>query len=128
MKSFGFIDDLSIRASYGENGNAPGESYTQYNTYSTFSWNYLDQATMYSKSIELANKKWETTIQKNIGINLIVFKNRLNIDVDFYKKRTEDLFFKNLKIPTKVKKPKRKNKIELQDDNAVRIKIVVSFP
>jgi hypothetical protein len=60
----------------------------------------MGQPAIYSKSIELANKKWETTIQKNIGINAILFNNRINIDIDFYQKRTKDLFFKDLKIPT----------------------------
>ena len=100
MQSFGFLNDLSVRASYGENGNAPGKSYTQFNTYTTFSWNYMGEPSIYSKSIELANKKWETTIQKNIGVNAILFNNRINIDIDVYQKRTKDLFFQNLKIPS----------------------------
>ncbi len=100
MKQIEFINDLSIRASYGENGNAPGKSYTQFNRYGTFDWNYLGESAIYSQTMELANKKWETTIQRNFGLNLIVFNNRLDIDIDIYRKRTEDLFFKNLKIPT----------------------------
>lgn len=100
MQRFAFLDELSIRASYGENGNAPGESYSQYNTYGTYSWNYLGEAAMYSKTMELANKKWETTIQKNIGFNLAVLNNRLTVDVDYYLKCTEDLFFEELDIPS----------------------------
>jgi TonB-linked SusC/RagA family outer membrane protein len=100
MQQFQFIDDLSVRASYGENGNAPGKSYTQFNNYSTFDWNYLGESAMYSKTMELVNKKWETTIQKNLGFNLILFNNRIDIDVDIYNKRTKDLFFEELKIPT----------------------------
>ena len=100
MQSLAFLDDLSIRASYGENGNAPGKSYSQFNTYGVLSWNYLGQAAIYSKSIEQANKKWETTIQKNIGFELIMFDNAINMDVDFYHKRTNDLYFDKLQIPT----------------------------
>jgi TonB-linked SusC/RagA family outer membrane protein len=100
MKSLTFLDDLSIRASYGENGNAPGKSYTQYNTYGTLSWNYMGEAAIYSKSMELANKKWETAIQKDLGFELIMFKDRINIDVDFYHKRTLDLYFDDLTIPS----------------------------
>lgn len=100
MQSLTFLDDLSIRASYGENGNAPGKSYTQYNTYGTLSWNYMGEAAIYSKSMELANKKWETAVQKNLGFELIMFRDRINIDVDFYKKRTLDLYFKDLTIPS----------------------------
>jgi TonB-linked SusC/RagA family outer membrane protein len=100
MKSLTFISDLSIRASYGENGNAPGKSYSQFNNYGTFSWNYLGEPALYSQTMELTNKKWETTIQKNLGFNLIILNNRINIDLDIYQKRTKDLFFEDLNIPS----------------------------
>jgi TonB-linked SusC/RagA family outer membrane protein len=100
MQSLAFLNDLSLRASYGENGNAPGKSYTQFNSYTTYDYNYLGQPAVYAKSMELANKKWETTIQKNIGMNIILFENRINVDFDFYQKRTKDLFFEKLKIPS----------------------------
>jgi TonB-linked SusC/RagA family outer membrane protein len=101
MKSFKFINDLSLRASYGQNGNEPGsKSYTQYNQYGTFDWTYLGEPAMYSKTMELANKRWETTIQKNLGFNLVMFNQKINIDFDVYHKRTKDLFFENLAIPS----------------------------
>jgi TonB-linked SusC/RagA family outer membrane protein len=99
MKSFQkWIDDLSVRASYGISGNAPRKDYTFYNTYGNFDWGYLGQAAVYPSNIELKNLRWETVTGVNVGINLIMFKNRLNLDVEMYKNRTKNLFFNGLQI------------------------------
>jgi TonB-linked SusC/RagA family outer membrane protein len=100
MKSITAINDFSIRASYGENGNASGSSYSGYNTYTTYGWTYLNQVGVYSNGMELSNLKWETTTQKDIGFNLEMFKSRINIDVDFYQKRTNNLYFEDISIPS----------------------------
>ena len=99
MKSFEkWVDDLSFRASYGISGNAPRKDYTFYNTYSNFDWGYLGQAAVYPSNIELKNLRWETVTGLNVGVNLIMFKNRLNLDVEMYKNRTNNLFFNDLQI------------------------------
>jgi TonB-linked SusC/RagA family outer membrane protein len=99
MKSFEkWIDDLSFRASYGISGNAPRKDYTFYNTYSNFDWGYLGQAAVYPSNIELKNLRWETVTGLNVGVNLIMFKNRFNLDIEMYKNRTNNLFFNDLQI------------------------------
>jgi TonB-linked SusC/RagA family outer membrane protein len=89
------LDELSIRASYGQSGNAPKKDYTFYNVYGNFDWSYLGQSAVYPANMELTNLRWETIIGQNVGFNLIMFKNRINVDVDLYKNRTKDLFFAN---------------------------------
>lgn len=100
MASFPFVNDLSVRAGYGQSGNAPRASYSHFNTYQNFDWNYLGQSGIYPTNMELRNLKWETVIQSNLGFNLILFKNRVNLDIDLYQKRTKDLFYRGLKIPS----------------------------
>ncbi len=92
------VDDLSFRLSYGQSGNAPQKDYTFFNTYDNFDWSYLGQGGIYSQSLALKMLKWETVIGENIGFNLVMFKNRLNLDVDVYKNRTKNLFFPGLQI------------------------------
>ncbi|TDH24261.1 SusC/RagA family TonB-linked outer membrane protein [Segetibacter sp. 3557_3] len=92
------VDDLSLRASYGRSGNAPKRDYTFYNTYSNLNWNYLGEAGVYSSNMELRNLRWETVIGQNVGVNLAMFKNKVSLDVEFYKNRTKDLFFQDLQI------------------------------
>ncbi len=100
MAGFKAINDLSVRASYGQAGNAPRADYTFYNTYGTFAWNYQGQGGVYSRSIQLDNLKWEVIHGQNLGFDLIMFNRRINVDVDIYKNRTKDLLFYGLTIPT----------------------------
>lgn len=99
MEKFHFIDDLSLRGSYGQSGNAPRNNYSFYNVYGNFSSDYLGQPAVYPENIELKNLKWETITGRNIGLGLGMFKNRLSLDVDLYVNRTTDLFFNDLNIP-----------------------------
>lgn len=93
-----WIDDLSFRASYGQSGNAPRRDYTFYNIYGNFDWGYLGQAAVYPANMELKNLRWETISGTNVGLNLIMFKSRINMDVEVYKNRTKNLFFNGLQI------------------------------
>ncbi|MEI6947813.1 SusC/RagA family TonB-linked outer membrane protein [Paraflavisolibacter sp. H34] len=99
MKSYQkWLDDLSVRGSYGVSGNAPRNDYSFYNTYSNFEWGYMGQAAVYPSNMELKNLRWETVTGKNLGVNLIMFKNRFNLDVEVYQNRTNNLFFNGLQI------------------------------
>lgn len=99
MKRYTFINDLSIRASYGHVGNPPSKDYTFYNTYGTFNWSYQGLGGTYPQSIQLNNLKWEVIHGQNLGFNLIMLKRKVNIDVEIYKNRTKDLLFDKLTIP-----------------------------
>lgn len=99
MKSVTFVDDLSLRASYGASGNAPGSNYAYFNKYSPFGWSYAGNAAVYPSNIELSKLKWETVVGKNLGLNLWLFKNRIKIDAEVYQNTTKDMFYNNLNIP-----------------------------
>ncbi len=92
------IDDLSLRASYGQSGNAPRRDYSYISTYNTFGWTYLGQAGVYPANMELSDLKWETIIGQNVGANLSMFKRRFTADVEFYVNRTKNMFFPGLQI------------------------------
>lgn len=98
MQGLSFLDDLSLRGSYGTSGNEPKASYGHFNIYNNFAWNYLGMSGVYPQNMELKNLKWETVEQSNIGLNLQLFRGRIGLDVDFYKKRTNDMFFEGLNI------------------------------
>jgi TonB-linked SusC/RagA family outer membrane protein len=92
------IDELSLRMSYGRSGNAPKNDYTYFNRYNNLNWSYLGEGGIYASNIGLKQLKWETIIGQNLGFNLGMFRNRLNLDVEVYKKRTKDLLFYGLQI------------------------------
>nr|WP_294870912.1 TonB-dependent receptor [uncultured Pedobacter sp.] len=102
MKKLTFVSDAKLRLSYGETGN---------NRVADFS--YLDQITQpnsagYSygngspskgailSAFGNANLKWETTKQVNIGYDLSLFKQRVNLTLDIYRKTTHDLLLQAL--------------------------------
>ncbi|MDR6337243.1 TonB-linked SusC/RagA family outer membrane protein [Filimonas zeae] len=90
------LDELSLRASFGQSGNAPKNDYSFYNTYSNFGWTYLDESGIYSDNMRLKQLKWETVTGINLGVNLGMFKNRVVLDLEFYRNRTRNLFFRDL--------------------------------
>ena len=92
------IDDLSLRLSYGQSGNAPSSDYSYYNIYNNFDWSFMGQSAVYPSNMELKNLKWETVVGTNIGISLSMFKNRFFLDAEVYRNRTKDLLFNGLQI------------------------------
>ncbi len=98
LKKAKFIDDLSFRASTGKSGNPVNKNYLFYNTYNTYDWTYLGEQGVYSSNLQLSNLKWEKVTDYNFGANLIMFNNRINMDFNIYKKRTNDLYFEKVGI------------------------------
>lgn len=101
MKTFSsFLDEFSFRWSYGVNGAQPRYDFAHVSTYYMYDYAYLGESGVFPGNLELIDLRWEKTIQNNLGANIALFKNRINIDFDIYKKRTRDLFFYGLVIPS----------------------------
>ena len=100
MKEMKFVNDFSLRASTGISGNPVSKNYLYFNNYGTYGFTYLGQQGVYSTGVQLSNLRWERVSDMNIGANLIMIDNRINIDFNWYKKRTNDLYFPNVNIPT----------------------------
>jgi len=100
MQKAQFVDDFSLRLSYGHAGNAPRNDYTFFNTYRASENPYIDLNGVVPNNMELTNLRWETVIGRNLGFNLNMFNNRVILDVDVYSNLTKDLFFANLQVPS----------------------------
>ncbi len=94
------LNDLKIRYSWGQNGNANIPSlYPAYSTYifNTGNGAYDIMGTNSSTAgITLASSgnpdlKWETTYQNNIGIDVQFLGGALNLSADYYIKKTKDM-------------------------------------
>ncbi len=95
------LNDLKIRYSWGQNGNANIPSL--YPAYSTYIYNTGNGAydlsgtnSSTTAGITLASTgnpelKWETTYQNNIGADLTLFNGSLNVSADYYIKKTKDM-------------------------------------
>jgi TonB-linked SusC/RagA family outer membrane protein len=91
MSSLDFLNDLRLKASYGQNGYPPTERYAHFNNYKTFDWTYLGNSAVYPEDMQLENLKWETFTTKNLGITIEMFNNRLMLDFDIYQNSTQDM-------------------------------------
>lgn len=98
LQPVSFINDLSLRLSYGQSGNAPKTDYSFYKTYANWGWSYLGLAGVYPGNIELKNLKWETVAGQNLGVDFSLLKNRISGSFDLYRNRTKDMIFPGLQL------------------------------
>lgn len=102
LKDVEFLDELKLRASYGETGNdridatatqflfvgstnrGPGFGNVD-NPYYTPSG-----STLYNPNI-----RWETTVNRNLGLDFTFFSGKLSGALDFYKNTTRDLLLQS---------------------------------
>ncbi len=95
MKKLEMLSELKLRVSYGVAGNASIPTYaTQSNVYSVSNISFGNNAAQgYSYGQYISNKdlNWERSTTTNIGLDLGVFKNRLNATVDLYKTTTDNI-------------------------------------
>ncbi|MEO6683737.1 MAG: SusC/RagA family TonB-linked outer membrane protein [Ginsengibacter sp.] len=88
-----FVNVLRLRASYGSSGNSnnfPGD-YLYQATYSS-SGDYAGLTTQFATYPGYPDAKWEVTYQTNLGLDFQLFNRRLYGDLNWYDKRTKDLF------------------------------------
>lgn len=90
-----WANNLKVRASYGTVGNASIPNYRTISSYSNGSTVLNKELNPYVVLSNLGNEdlKWETSRQFNVGIDLGLFDNRLQIVTDYYNKTTTDLLF-----------------------------------
>ena len=97
LKKVKWISSLKWRFSIGSVGNQEIGDYEYSDSYSASSYGGV---TAYSKSKEANdNLKWETTVSYNVGLDLALFKDRLQLTADYYYKKTNDLL---LNVPVSV--------------------------
>lgn len=101
MKSLSFLNEGKLRFSYGQSGKQPKDAYSRHGIFNTTDPSqYIDGTVVIPKQVQLTNLKWQTIESYNLGVDLRMFKNRLNITADIYDKTTHDLLWKNYNIPS----------------------------
>lgn len=102
MKDIPWLNDLKIRASYGEVGNQNIRNYNFADIYggsvgSTFydiGGTNNSPATGYSlRAYGNANTKWETAKSKNIGLDAQLFNSSVSVVLDVYRRNTDNLLY-----------------------------------
>tara|TARA_R110002050_G_scaffold261556_1_gene401558 strand:+ start:5115 stop:8132 length:3018 start_codon:yes stop_codon:yes gene_type:complete len=92
------ISDLKLRASYGElgSGNIGDYQYQGFiNTNGAIALGTGQTLQPSATQVRLANSqiKWERLIQKNYGLDLAMFNNKLEFTAEYFDAKTEDVLF-----------------------------------
>ncbi|MEO2059538.1 MAG: TonB-dependent receptor [Mesonia sp.] len=101
MEDISWLNELKLKASYGEQGNdnlgIELPYLTQYSVAST-----IDAAQPLSFSLSYIGNPditWETNKNANFGLNASLFNNRLDIEAEYFQRVVEDMLF-NRPLPT----------------------------
>jgi TonB-dependent starch-binding outer membrane protein SusC len=89
------ISHLKFRTSYGLTGNqaiGPYESLARISS-TFFVVNNTSVSSVRPTTIANRDLTWETTAQFNVGLDMELFENRINMTGDYYYKKTNDLLF-----------------------------------
>lgn len=106
MEDLDFISSLKLRASWGISGNdrigrnisealiSTGEDYVLGN----------DSEVLGAAITRLGNSgiKWEDTEQYNIGLDLNLFRNKLEIIAEYFQRNSSDILYINIPVPNTI--------------------------
>ena len=99
-----WISMLAARLSWGVVGKAPDADYLFFNTYNTSAGIYGKGNNVFPiaslDGLKLDDLRWEKTVSYNIGFNLGLFDDLIEVDFDWYHKLTSDLLQKTVTIPS----------------------------
>jgi iron complex outermembrane receptor protein len=97
MKPLAFLNELKLRASYGETGNSSGfNPYTaQYLMSSLGSFYYNGSLINAYGPAQAANYDlhWEKTVTKNVGVDFTIFNGKVSGTIEWYDKETKDMIY-----------------------------------
>lgn len=103
MKNISFISDAKFRASWGLTGNNNVGDFAYFQLYSaqlSSGYSFGNKLNFGSIPSNLGNQnlRWETTEQIDLGMDLELFKQRIKLTADVYRKNTTDLLL-NATLP-----------------------------
>lgn len=95
------VSMLKLRASIGNPGNTSFDSAMSLTTYRFLynSFSYFGTSTIL-QTLGNPNLKWQTTLDRNIGFDLTMLNDRLNVDFNYYNKRTDPLLVSVFTVPS----------------------------
>ncbi len=95
MENLAAIYDMKLRVGWGKNGNQEGiPNYARYGLVSYYrrtATNPLSGPASVQVTYGNPDLQWETTAQSNIGLDLSLYRGRVNFTADAYYKKTEDV-------------------------------------
>lgn len=102
MANQNFVNDLKVRIGWGKTGNQEIGNYNSFTQFGTdprtsfYDLNGSKNASLQGYELTQfgnARAKWETTTSTNVGVDATVLKNKLDISLDWYIRKTSDMLF-----------------------------------
>lgn len=105
LKNVNFLSDLKFRAGFGTVGNNRIADYLFLTTFRNdgglyYGMNNEIVNAFYSAGLVNESLRWESTVNKNFGVDIGLFKNRVNLSVDIYNNSSKDLLLNVPIAPT----------------------------
>lgn len=86
------VNEIRVRANMGETG---GDNFYAYQSLTTYQYitdrHYRLNNGAYIKALGNEDLKWQTTLKRNVGLDLALFNNRLMLSGNYYYDTTKDL-------------------------------------
>jgi TonB-linked SusC/RagA family outer membrane protein len=101
MHDFDWLNNLKLRAGYGETSNQAIDPYATLGLLSTRQYNFGDtnfDTGYYVSNLPNEELGWEYSATYNVGLDFTILKNRLSGTVEYYITNTKDILM-NLNLP-----------------------------
>lgn len=102
MKGVSWLEDLKVRAGWGQMGNDQVNPTNQYSLFASSLGNAAYDIAgsngnvsegFYQSQVGNPNAKWEVSTTSNVGVEMLLFQGRLDVILDLWQKNTDELLF-----------------------------------
>ena len=93
MKELTFIDNMKLRASYGQTGNDGGISNYAWQPLYALGWNNATEPGILQSSLGSRTLEWETNTSFDVALEFGLFKNRINGSIEYFDRQSTNLIF-----------------------------------
>jgi TonB-linked SusC/RagA family outer membrane protein len=97
MDRLSFLDDLKLRLSWGQTGREQGVNqwgYLEGATYGVGNGSIFDGSAVTGvrpRGLPVTNISWVTSTSRNVGVDFVLFRNRISAEVDAFERRLTGL-------------------------------------
>lgn len=93
-----WLSNLSLRASYGAQGNDNVGYYAYQELYDIGS--FLGETTLHAARLATPDLSWETNLNFNVGLDFGFINNRINGSIEYFNRASKNLLFKRDLVPS----------------------------
>lgn len=91
MEDVEWVNNLSVKVSYGQQGNDNLGTYYAWQSLYNLSWSNSNQIGGMVSTLENKKVTWEKNNNFNVGFEAALFDNRLSINAEYYNKKTTNM-------------------------------------